>query len=301
LNAPTDQAKAMSPKPGLALTSLLPWGLFIALVGWNYWATLKWMVMRWEEHESYMAHGWLIAPISIFLAWRLRESLPLPGKGGYLALFGFAVSLLLHLISGLADVSSISGLTLIPLVFCFVWLEQGWARAKTFGFPIFFLVMMVPPPEFVISGINFTLKLLASDIACQMLNFTGLTAIRQGSFMLFGEHKLAIGDVCSGLRSLLALFALGVLYAYLVRDRGWKQVAAVLVATVPAAILGNGLRIGLVCYLVEWFGTDMVFKPLIGDWDLHLLTGAIIFITALAFLIGITKVIEMIWPEKSAT
>jgi exosortase len=131
---------------------------------------------------------------------------------------------------------------------------------------------------------NFSLKLMAADFATGLLNLIGLPAIRQGSYMIFGDDKLAIGDVCSGLRSLLALLSLGVLYAWLMRWKGKAHVLAILLMAVPAAIIGNGIRIFLVSCLVMGLGQKIVFRPLIGSWDLHLLTGAVIFIAAFACL-----------------
>jgi exosortase len=201
-------------------------------------------------------------------------------------------ALLLHLIAGLADVSSLSGMFLIPAIMGFAALLHGTAFLKAAAFPIFFLIFMVPPPEFVISTLNFSLKLLAADTAEWLLNFTGVAAVRQGSFMLFGSEKLAIGDVCSGLRSLLSLIALSVLYGWMVRTRGKTHLAGVLLAAIPAAIIGNGVRIFLVSYLVLWLGQDAVFKPILGDWDLYLFTGSIIFAAALGCLFAITAICD---------
>jgi len=277
---------------------LVAWALFIPLFIFNDLPTWKWMIARWDEAESYMSHGWLIPAISAFLAYRLRASLPQRSVGSAWSLLLIVLALLLHAIAGLADVSSIAGFTMIPLLFGFVWLIEGAPRARALAFPIFFLAFMVPPPEFVISGMNFRLKLVAADIACWLINLTGMPAIREGSFMLFGDGlKLAIGDVCSGLRSLLALMSLSVLYAYLIRDRGIKHIIAILLAAMPAAILGNGIRIGLVCYLVSWLGSDRVFKPIIGTYDLHLLTGSLIFIGALIVLLAVTSILDA-WDNR---
>jgi exosortase len=264
------------------------WAAFTLLLFANYFPTLKWMVQRWDESASYMAHGWLILPLSGFLLWQRRSELRgLPHGPAQSSLWGFPIligSLSLHLIAGLADVSSISGLTLVGALFGFVLLFEGKAAARVAWFPILFLAFMVPPPEFIIDKLNFSLKLIAADMATGLLNLAGLPAIRQGSYMIFGEEKLAVGDVCSGLRSLLALLDLGVLYAYLVRERGRLQVSAALVMAVPAAVIGNGVRIFLVACLVMGLGQAAVFKPRVGDWDLHLFTGAFIFIAAFGCL-----------------
>jgi len=264
------------------------WAAFSLLLLANYYPTFRWMLARWDEPASYMSHGWLILPISAYLLWQRRQELAaLPRGPAQSSAWGFSVilvSIILNIIAGLADVSSISGLTLVGVLFGFVLLLEGKPTARAAWFPILFLAFMVPPPEFVIDKLNFSLKLMAADIATGLLDLIGLPAIRQGSFMIFGDDKLAVGNVCSGLRSLLALLDLSVLYAYLVRDRGRAPVAAALAMAVPAAIIGNGLRIFLVACLVMAFGQKTVFKPLIGAWDLHLFTGAFIFIAAFACL-----------------
>jgi exosortase len=264
------------------------WAAFSLLLLATYFPALKWMVERWDEPASYMSHGWLIAPISAFLLWQRRHELAAlprgPAQAGFWGLPVLLVSLLFHSIAGLADVSSVSGLTMVGVVFGFVLLLEGRPLARAAWFPILFLAFMVPPPEFVIDKLNFSLKLMAADMATGLLNLVGLPAIRQGSFMIFGNEKLAVGDVCSGLRSLLALIDLGVLYAYLVRERGRSRILAALAMAVPAAIIGNGVRIFLVAALVSAFGQAAVFKPRIGSWDLHLFTGAIIFLAAFGCL-----------------
>jgi exosortase len=271
----------------------------LALVAWNYWPTLKWMEGRWDEAESYMAHGWLIPFVSVWLLWMVRKEIKdAPTSGSILGFFLVAGSLLIHLIAGLADVSSISGLTLIPVLLGLVWLRFGSPTLKIVWFPVCFLIFMVPPPEFIISTLNFTLKLKAADLATFFLDSTGLPAIRQGSFMLFGEERLAIGDVCSGLRSLLSLLSLSVLYAYLIRDKGKLHIIGILLTGIPAAIIGNGVRIFLVAYLVTWLGSKTVFKPIIASWDLHLFTGGIIFIAAFGCLYLINVVLDKL-PNKS--
>lgn len=277
------------------------WVAFAALFVLAYLPTWAWMIQRWDEAESYISHGWLIPPISAWLLWRSRADLAAaagPGATGGLLLV--AASLAFHLVAGLADVSSISGLTMIPLLLGFTALRFGWRAMRSVWFPIAFLAFMVPPPEFIISGINFTLKLMAADMAAAFLNATGLPAVRTGSFMLFGDEKLAIGDVCSGLRSLLSLLSIGVLFAWMIRSRGWANVLAVLAAMLPAAIIGNGLRIGLVAYLVHWLGHEKVFVPLVASWDLHLFTGAVIFIGAFLTLFAASSLVDWLRSLRGA-
>lgn len=278
------------------------WAAFSLLLFANYFPVLKWMIERWDEPASYMAHGWLIPPLSAFLLWQrrreLRDSPRGPDQASPLGFVLIALCLLFHVVAGLADVASLSGLTLVCVLFGFFLLLEGKRAARAAWFPILFLGLMVPPPEFLIDKLNFSLKLTAADMAVGLLDLFGLPAIRQGSFMIFGAEKLAVGDVCSGLRSLLALIDLAVLYAYLVRERGRAPVLAALAMAVPAAIVGNGVRIFLVSCLVMALGQARVFKPIVGDWDLHLFTGAVIFLAAFGCLFLSVRIAERLRPSR---
>jgi exosortase len=289
------QDKVDDSKSGLLRR--LTWAAFSALLIWNYFPTLRWMIERWDEVDSYMAHGWLIPPISLFLLWQEREKIKTTThSASLLGFFVIVVALLFHLVAGMADVSSISGITILGVLLGFVLLQFGIPMTKVVWFPIVFLFFMVPPPEFIISKLNFSLKLMAADFATGLMNLIGLPAIRQGSYMVFGTEKLAVGDVCSGLRSLLALLSLSVLYAWMIRYKGKRHVVAILLMGIPAAIIGNGLRIFLVSCLVMAFGQKVVFKPLIGTWDIHLFTGAVIFIAAFTCLFMVSYTLEKITP-----
>jgi exosortase/archaeosortase family protein len=89
------------------------------------------------------------------------------------------------------------------------------------------------------------------------------------------------------------------LYAYLVRERGKLHILAVLATGVPAAIIGNGFRIFLVAYLVTWLGPATVFKPLVASWDLHLFTGAFIFVIDFACLYLVTAALDRLPGQGS--
>ena len=183
---------------------------------------------------------------------------------------------------------------IITLIYGFIYLTLGKVWLKKTWFAVAFLVFMVPLPDFIISGLNFKLKFWASDLAASILNFAGVAAIREGSFMLFNEEKLAIGDVCSGLRSLISLVALGVLFTWFNREKGPIHVTAVLLSILPAAILGNGLRIFIISLAVNSFGGSIVFTPIILDYDLHLISGMFIFMGAFASLLGVNSLLNLV-------
>jgi len=275
----------------------IPWLIFVGLVVFTYYPTFEWMIWRFEEANSYSSHGYLIPFISLFLIYQtLVELGPIPRAVHNSGWFFVGASLLLHLLAGTADVASLSGMSLISLLIGGLLLSYGVQGIKRFWFPILFLFFMVPLPDFMISTLNFKLKFWASDVAAWLLNFSGFPAIRDGSFMLFEGERLAIGDVCSGLRSLLSLIALGLLYTWVIRKEHLGQIGLLLISILPAAVIGNGIRIFLVTLLVASMGSEAVFKPLIGEWDLHLFTGAFIFIGAFGILWLVQQLAKTVFP-----
>ncbi|HLP40165.1 MAG TPA: exosortase/archaeosortase family protein [Fibrobacteria bacterium] len=280
---------------------ILIWAVFAVLFAANYVPTFRWMIMRWNEDGSYSSHGWLIPPVSAVLLWGMRDRLGAVPRQSSAAGFGMVLlALCIHALSGAADVSSLSGFSMVLLVAGFSMMMMGSAWFRVAWFPILLLLFMVPLPDFLISNLNFKLKLVAADVAARMLNASGLPAIHAGSFLLFGEEKLAVGDVCSGLRSMLSLVALGTIYAWLVRDRGRLLVLAILLAIIPSAVFGNGLRIYIVSLLVYFLGSETVFRPIVAGTDLHLLTGGIIFLGAFAVLYAISSAYDAFMATRSS-
>jgi exosortase len=93
--------------------------------------------------------------------------------------------------------------------------------------------------------------------------------------------KLSVEEACSGIRSLMAIIFMCVLYNYFF-VRGWRMKTLILVMAIPIAILGNAVRIvatGIASQynpaLVrgaahEAFGYVSVFVAALGCVALHL-------------------------------
>jgi exosortase len=111
----------------------------------------------------------------------------------------------------------------------------------------------------------------------------------EGAKLHMESGDMVVGDVCSGLRSLVTLIALGVLYAYLYSGRSWIVRGALLASVIPIAIAANILRIFGNIVFAQIFGQELLFRPLLttsstGPIDLHVLSGVVVFIVALALL-----------------
>jgi len=240
--------------------------------------------------DSYTSHGLLIPLISgwfVYKDWpELRKMPRRPALSGLLVL---GASLLLLFLSGLLRVYFTSGFALLGCLVGVLAYWGGWAWVRRLWFPIFFLVFMLPMPEIVIARMNLALKLFVTRAAVGCADLVGVPVVMDGAKLHLESGNMVVGDVCSGLRSMVALVALGVLYAYLYAGRSWLVRVALLAAVVPIAMAANMARIFLNIVFAQVFGQELLFRPLVetawtGPIDIHVLSGVVVFVVALGLL-----------------
>src|ERR1035438_1509149 len=109
-------------------------------------------------------------------------------------------------------------------------------------YPLCTLLLMVAPPTFLFARLTLSLQLLASRLGESCLEALGYSVLREGNILELVGIKLSVEEACSGIRSLMAIFFMCVLYNYFF-VRGWSMKALILVMAIPIAILGNAVRI----------------------------------------------------------
>ena len=217
-----------------------------------YIPTFDWMYARWTSANSYSSHGFIIPLISIWLLWYNRSAIASQElKGNWWGVALIALGLTIHFLSGIARIHFTSGFSFpITITGAFI-LFTGVKGIRWGWFPLLYLYCMVPFPLILISFFTLKLKLIASEVAVFLLNFVGIICIRDGSIVSFTNGQMVVGDVCSGLRSLVAMIALSLPFAYITRTT--LQRKALLVAILlPLAMVYNILRVfflGIVTYV----------------------------------------------------
>jgi len=101
--------------------------------------------------------------------------------------------------------------------------------------------------------------------------------LRTGNILDLPSGPLAVVEACSGIRSLLSLTFLALVYGHFFEPKRWIRVVLFL-ATIPIAILANGSRVAVTGILAQW-------KPELAEGFFHESTGWVIFMIAMAFLI----------------
>lgn len=248
--------------------------------------TLVWMWDRWFARDSYYSHGILIPLVSIYLIWHKRKELALTSRsespwGMTLVIAG----LLLYLVSSILRIYFSSGFSFLLVLVGLVLHFWGAAVLRKIRFPILFLFFMVPLPMVVISNLSFQLKIVAAEIATFMLNSMRLPAIQEGSIIKMRHAYVIVDDVCSGLRSLISLTALGSLFAYWMGGAWWKR-GLLFLMTIPIAIATNVVRVVFLAAMSEIYGVEIVAG------FVHDASGFIVFGLAFILLYAAQKLIE---------
>jgi exosortase len=164
---------------------------------------------------------------------------------------------------------------------------------RALAFPLLLLPFMIPIPGVVYTSITFPLQLFASWVAEGALNFMGYPVFRDGNILELASQKLSVAEACSGIRSLLSLSFLSLVYAYFFDNRVWMR-WFLLAATIPIAILANAGRVTITGILSE-------INPELAQGFFHELEGFVIFIIAgvmLVILHGAVRAAMRIWGKK---
>ena len=135
-----------------------------------------------------------------------------------------ALSLLVLVLGVLGADIFLPRVSLLILLAGLIILFQGWTFFRAVLFPWAFLILMVPIPALIISRVTFPLQLLASKLATALLELVGVPVLRQGNVITLAPMQLDVAEACSGIRSLLTLVTLAIIYGYLMETRKWVRV-----------------------------------------------------------------------------
>jgi exosortase len=148
---------------------------------------------------------------------------------------------------------------------------------KLLAFPLFLLCFMFPIPAIIYARITLPLQLFASWVAEQLLGMIGIPVFRSGNVLQLPSQTLSVVEACSGIRSLLSLSFLSLIYAYFFDSKVWMR-WVLLIATVPIAIAANAARVTITGILSE-------YRADLAQGFFHLLEGWVLFGVAFALMI----------------
>lgn len=207
-------------------------------------------------------HAFFILPVSIFLAWlrrfRAKDALasgpasPACALGGMVLLIG---GLFLFLYGWQQGHVSVVTFSLIPVILGLVLYRYNCRVARVLLFPISYLLLMVPPPLGILDAVTLPLR---TGVASAVAGLLGLfyTVQREGLMLTIDHAQVFIGKTCSGLRSMVSVLALALVYMHLVRMERWKKLILI-AAVIPLALVGNFVRVVALSLVAYYFGKEV--------------------------------------------
>ena len=197
------------------------------------------------------------------------------------------LALLVYLLGVIGAELFLSRSSFILLLAGLVIYFLGWGYFRALIFPWAFLFLMVPMPTLVLSEVTFPLQFFASKVASWLLALAGVPVLREGNIIQLPTMSLEVVEACSGIRSLVSLVTLAVIYGYLMESgRAFRVILAL--AAVPIAIAANSLRVMGTGLLGLYWGPEKA------EGFFHTFSGWVIFILALGMLFALHRVLRML-------
>jgi exosortase len=256
-----------------------------------YAPILHHMSRHWALVEDY-SHGFLIAPLALYFAWERRDALRrAPVEPSFWGLVPLLLGTLTLVVGRLGVELMNMRISFVLTLIGLVLLLLGHRVTRVLAFPLGFLFLMVPLPQSLVNVVAFPLQLAAADWAVHTLHLLGIPALREGNIIQLPSAMLFVAEACSGLRSLLALITLGVVFAYFFR-RSWGERIVIVMSAIPIAIVVNAVRVTLTGILTYRMGADA------GTGIVHEFQGLTTFAAAFLLLLAEARLLAWLWPDR---
>jgi len=237
---------------GLPLPTVALWAGVLLAIAVAYRDVWPWLLTEWRDNPYY-SHGVLVPLLSLFLLWRARDALALrqPSNWGCLVI---AAGLAMLVVGLWFSAYWIAGFSLPVVIAGVVIALLGLGVAHRWAFPLLFLLLMVPLPFDV--WVAQWLESPTATASTALVQFLGVPAQNKGSLIELPHAAFAVGGVCAGLRSSIALFTLALFVVMVGTPGGARNKAALLALVIPLALVANTVRIAVLLGVANAWGTD---------------------------------------------
>jgi exosortase len=221
-----------------------------------YPSSLKQLLDRWISDPGW-SHGLVVPLIAVYLIrikWEtLRRMAPQRSLVGLGVLLAGVMAQLLFRATGLLPMSNLSILVVLLGGTLFVF---GWEYLKLLWLPIGYLGFALPPPDPLYVAMTTPMQTIAAQLGVMLLPLFGVSGLCHGVVVtVFNGPKsidLEVAQACSGMRMLVAFFALAVALGYSANRPMWQKVFLAACA-LPIAIFCNAMRVTLTGVMgVHW-------------------------------------------------
>ncbi len=251
-----------------------------------YLGILRGLLDQWATDQD-MSHGFVVPVCIAWIVWRERNRwlklTPQPSPWGFLLMACGAVG---HIFS--AGGAGLFGgvLAMIVSVAGAILAIGGVAYLRVWLFPLALTIFMLPKLAVVYNQVTLPMQTTATNMAAGILRIFGGHVQVDGNIIRIANQQVAVEEACNGLRYLLPLGFLSVMFGYLYGRKPWMR-WALLLASIPVAIGANAFRVASTAWL-------MLINPAYAEGLYHALTGIVIFAACLAMLLAINWIFNRV-------
>ncbi len=304
----TNELGSTSTPQSRVLGIFTPSGLLLTLVVGICFIGLY---FRWFYHQGMISlgypedwgHAFVIPLISGYMIYQRRQIIDhsktmifWPAMVPFLlGVLTYAYALIMvrnHMIQGMSLVLTLGSLTL--------WLV-GPKLFRHLFLPIMYLLLMITISEQIMLMVTFKLQLIASQGSWLILSLIGtpfgwFTVDIDGNTLMMitksGEMlPMNVAEACSGMRMVVAFYALAIAVALMGSEQWWQRIALVLLAG-PVAVFMNMIRVTVL-------GLLMMVNPDLAAGDAHTLIGTLLLIPSLGLFLGVTWMLNRLVSSES--
>lgn len=288
----TASPESADPAAPFAWKTWWPLALLLLPIVWLFAAILARLASDWWNDPNF-SHGFFVPLFSAYVIWRSRQRLAtLPVAPSWFGLVVISGSMATVIVGVLGAELFLSRSAFVFLLAGMVIYFLGWRWFRELLFPLAFLLLMIPIPAILFNQVAFPLQLLASQIASVLLGLFGVPVLREGNMIHLPHMALEVVEACSGIRSLVSLVTLAIIYGYFM-DRGFVRRALLALGAIPIAVLANALRV---------MGTGLLghfWDPEKAEGFFHTFSGLVIFSISLALLFSLHGVIRFFGVRRA--
>lgn len=238
------------------------------------------LVREWSDNSD-NSHAFIVPLIAMYFVWQRKKALQLTSVatsvwGGWL----LALSLLAYIVSSAGGVVFPARVAIVTSLFGLVWYCLGNKFIQKLAFPIVFLFFMVPVPYSLISLVSLPLQMMATDVSAALIGSCSIPVYQEGNMLYFIQTQLEVAEACSGIRSIMSLTMISLIFCFLSREGLWRKTVLVF-AAIPIAIVANIFRVTGTGVLAHYYGDD------VARGFLHEFSGIVIFVFGFALLFSV--------------
>jgi len=260
------------------------------------------MLVRFSFQQEHYSHIILVPLVSASLFFLERKRIFSHVETGWGPGLGLLVAGALLSWLGQRHSAALSGndqlsIAMFPVVVIWVgaFLLCYGARAFRVGlFPVLFLFLMVPIPDFFLDRAVFWLQTGSAEASYVLFQLLGVPVLRTGFIFSLPGVPFEVAKECIGIRSSLVLVIMSLLAGHLFLRSVWTK-AVLTLATLPLLIVKNGIRIVTLSLL------SIYVDPSFLTGSLHHRGGIVFFLLALVLLAPVLRLLQK-WErtERSA-